>query len=50
VRMRVTVHAEELRPWTRYVFLVLAVSVLLVVSQDCRSVQLDGRAHGGDEA
>lgn len=24
VRIRVTVHAEELRPWTRYVFLVLA--------------------------
>lgn len=23
-RMRVTVHGEELRPWTRYVFLVLA--------------------------
>ena len=27
VRMRVTVQAEELRPWTRYVFLVLAVHV-----------------------
>lgn len=24
VKMRVTVHADELRPWTRYVFLVLA--------------------------
>jgi hypothetical protein len=25
VRMSVTVHAEEFRPWTRYVFLVLAI-------------------------
>ena len=25
VNISVTVHAEELRPWTRYVFLVFAV-------------------------